>query len=165
MSVCKEKVYKEVYFKYSEYLRNFLYYKSGDMTLAEDLSHDAFIKLWENCKKVGIDKAKSYLFTVGNNLFLNKAKREKVILQFERTVKQGKDVGDPHYLLQKNEFQQRLEQAINALPENQRVVFLMNRIDNKKYREIAEELGISIKAVEKRMHNALTALRKLHNKV
>jgi len=135
------------------------------MSLAEDISHDAFMKLWENCSKVGIDKAKSYLFTVANNLFLNKANRKKVILQFENSVKQKSDNSDPHYIMQKNEFKDRLEKAISELPEIQRVVFLMNRIDKKKYREIAEELDISVKAVEKRMHLALSALRKLHKGV
>ena len=165
MGVCKEKVYKEVYFKYSEYLRNFLYYKSGNMGVAEDISHDAFMKLWENCSKVSLEKAKSYLFTIANNLFLNTTTRKKVVLQFEKSLKQGVDRSDPHYLMQKTEFKERLEQAISELPENQRVVFLMNRIDKKKYREIAEELGLSVKAVEKRMHLALVSLRKLHKGV
>jgi len=135
------------------------------MVVAEDISHDAFMKLWENCGKVEIEKAKSYLFTVANNLFLNKANRKKVILQFENSVKQRSDQSDPHYIMQKNEFKERLEKAIAELPENQRIVFLMNRIDKKKYREIAEEIGISVKAVEKRMHLALQSLRKLHKGV
>ena len=165
MGVCKENIYKEVYYNYSEYLRNFLYYKSGNMGVAEDISHDAFMKLWENCSKVTVDKAKSYLFTVANNLFLNKANRSKVVLKFEKSLTQSTDKSDPHYLLQKEEFKQRLEKAISDLPENQRIVFLMNRIDKKKYREIAEELDLSVKAVEKRMHLALSALRKLHKGV
>ena len=58
-----------------------------------------------------------------------------------------------------------MERAIYALPEGQRLVFLMNRIDKRKYREIAEELGISQKAVEKRMHQALVTLRKELGKI
>ena len=50
--------------------------------------------------------------------------------------------------------------AINQLNDTQRVAFLMHRIDGKKYSEIAEELNISIKAVEKRIHLALLELRK-----
>ena len=62
--------------------------------------------------------------------------------------------------LEEQEFKERLERAIAQLPEKQRIAFLMNRIDKKKYREIAEKLGISIKAVEKRMHLALQTMRK-----
>ena len=67
--------------------------------------------------------------------------------------------------MEEEEFRKRLEEGISNLPEGQRVVFLMNRIDKKKYREIAEELNISVKAVEKRMHKALVALRKISKKV
>ena len=55
--------------------------------------------------------------------------------------------------------------AIADLPENQRIVFLMNRLDKKTYKEIAELLDISVKAVEKRMHKALKELRKVHKRV
>jgi len=135
------------------------------MTLAEDLSQDAFIKLWENCKKVTVEKAKPYLFTIANNLFINKVNHQKVVLKFTSSAKSKTDQSDPLFILEKNEFKIRLEKAIAALPEIQRVVFLMNRIDQKKYREIAEELGISVKAVEKRMHGALATLRQVHKNV
>ena len=49
--------------------------------------------------------------------------------------------------------------VIANLSEKQREVFLLNRIEKKKYKEIAEMLGISVKAVEKRMHGALKSLR------
>ena len=54
----------------------------------------------------------------------------------------------------------KLLKAIGNLNENQRTTFLMHRIDGKKYHEIAQELNISVKAVEKRIHNALVELRK-----
>ena len=50
--------------------------------------------------------------------------------------------------------------AIASLPEGQREVFLLNRMDQMTYKEIAEFLGVSQKAVEKRMHKALVKLRK-----
>ena len=59
------------------------------------------------------------------------------------------------------EFQQQLEATLAELPDGAREVFLLNRIDGLKYREIAELLGISQKAVEKRMHRALVSMREL----
>ena len=149
----------------AEALRNFMYYKTGNLAQAEDFVQDAFSKLWENCAKVPIEKAKSFLFTVANNLFLNQVEHKKVVLKFKnRPQKQQSDI-TPHFLLEEEEFRQRLEQAIADLPEGQRIVFLMNRMDKKTYREIAEILEISVKAVEKRMHKALSALRKITRKV
>lgn len=164
-NVCQEQVFQSVFVKQAESLRNFMYYKTGNLQQAEDLMQDAFGKLWENCAKVVLAKAKSFLFTVANNLFLNEAAHQKVVLKFEHQGHTQQTNINPQFLLEEQEFKQRLEMAISALPEGQRVVFLMNRIDKKKYREIAEELGISVKAVEKRMHQALSALRKIHKKV
>lgn len=135
------------------------------MAVSEDMAQDAFLKLWENCGKVTRDKAKSYLFTVANNLFLNKVEHKKVVLKFNQKPIATVEKNDPHYLLRESEFKSVLEAAISALPEKQRIVFLMNRIDKKTYAAIAEELEVSVKAIEKRMHNALSTLRKLHRKI
>lgn len=164
-NLCQEKVFQSVFMNQAERLRNFLYYKTGNLQQAEDLMQDAFGKLWENCAKVTIEKTKSFLFTVANNLFLNQTAHQKVVLKFENQGHSQQTNATPQYLLEEKEFKKRLEKAISALPEGQRLVFLMNRIDKKKYREIAEELSISVKAVEKRMHQALNSLRKIHKKV
>ena len=163
--LCRESTFESVFLTHSEHLRNFLYYKTGSMQQSEDLLQDAFSKLWENCAKVPVEKAKSYLFTVANNLFLNQVAHQKVVLKFEQRGHSQLTDENPAFLLEQEEFRQRLFAAINALPETQRSVFLMNRIDKMKYREIAETLGISVKAVEKRMHKALMALRKISKKV
>ena len=164
-SVCEEASFKAIFLAQSEGLRNFLYYKTGNLAQAEDLVQEAFGKLWENCTKVVFEKAKSYLFTIANNLFLNQVAHLKVVLKFEQQGHSQQTNQTPQYLLEEAEFKKRLMDAISALPEGQRVVFLMSRIDKKKYKEIAEILEISVKAVEKRMHNALASLRKIHKKV
>lgn len=163
--VCKEKVFKSIFYNYAEGMRNFLYYQSGNLAQAEDLVQEAFAKLWENCKKVPHEKAKSYLYTILRNKFLNEKAHEKVILKFEQRGHSERDGLTPEYLLEMEEFRNQLMQAIGNLPEKQRQVFLMSRMDKKKYAEIAEALGISVKAVEKRMHKALAALKKVHKKV
>ena len=164
-NTCEEKTFKSLFYQYAEEIRNFIYYRSGNLAQAEDLAQEAFAKLWQNCSKVPLQKARSYLYTVARNAFLNEVERENVKLKFNKQLVPRQDSQTPQYLLEEKEFLHRLEEAIAALPEQQRIVFLMNRIDKKKYREIAEELDISVKAVEKRMHKALTALRKIHQKL
>ena len=80
-------------------------------------------------------------------------------LKFRALARSNSTNENPEFLMEEQEFKNKLETAINALPENQKTVFLMNRVDKMKYREIAEALGISQKAVEKRMHKALLFLR------
>jgi RNA polymerase sigma-70 factor (ECF subfamily) len=67
---------------------------------------------------------------------------------------------NPEYLLEESQFQTKLLKAIENLNDKQRIAFLMHRIDGKKYSEIASDLNISVKAVEKRIHLALLSLRK-----
>ena len=66
----------------------------------------------------------------------------------------------PEYIMEENEYMDKLQKAIANLTDGQREVFLLSRMEDKKYSEIAEMLSISVKAVEKRMMGALNALRK-----
>ncbi|WKD85495.1 ECF RNA polymerase sigma factor SigE [Polaribacter huanghezhanensis] len=162
-SLCDEIYFNEFYSSHIQSATNFAYYKSGNKNTSLDLAQEAFIKIWENCAKIDFSKAKSYLFTLVNNLFLNKVKHEKVVFEYAKSSPYL-DVNNqnPEYLLEEEEFKEKLKTAIEGLTEAEREVFLMNRIDGKKYREIAELLEISQKAVEKRMSSAL---KKLRNKV
>jgi RNA polymerase sigma-70 factor (ECF subfamily) len=160
-----QKVFKKVYLKHSREVRNFLYYKCGDEAQAEDFMQEAFLRLWKARDKVPVEKAVGFLFTVGNRLFLDHIKHKKVSLKFQQRQTNKSVREDPEFLYEQQEFKERLEKAINDMPEKWRVVFLMSRMEKMKYSEIAERLDISVKAVEKRMHNALSALRELHKKI
>ena len=159
MPICNPKIFEDVYQRYSDDLYRYIYYTLGDRDKAEDVTQNAFITLWEECKKVSFEKVKSYLFTLGRNKSLNVIKHEKVEYNFKQERTNDTNHESPDYELEYKEYKQLLEQTIGKLPEGERQVFLMNRIDKKKYTEIAELLDISVKAVEKRMHNALIKIR------
>ncbi|UZO80550.1 RNA polymerase sigma factor [Aquimarina sp. ERC-38] len=159
-SVCEKKNFETIYEAYSKSLYSFLYFKCGDSDRASDLVQEAYIKLWKNCKKVFFEKSKSYLYTVANNQFLTEEKHHKVTLTYKNGLNQNAfNSESPEFVLEEKEFMVKLENAISKLTIAQREVFLLNRIEKKKYREIAEILAISIKAVEKRMHGALLTLK------
>ena len=159
-SVCEQRVFESLFNKYSKTLRNFIYYKCGDADQADDLAQDAFVKLWNNCSKIPFEKAKSFLYTVANNAFLNEVAHKKVVLKYQKaSVNDNTTNENPEFVYREKEFKEELNRAIANLSEKQREVFLLNRIEKKKYKEIAEMLGISVKAVEKRMHGALSSLR------
>ncbi len=157
--MCKEEVFSSLFSSHSKTVFNYIYYKYGNEEKAYDAVQEAFVKLWENCSKVIPSKAKSYVYTVANNLYLNVIKAEKVRLKHRDKVVTTTNES-PEFLMEENQFKEKLETALDNLPENQRTTFLLNRIDGKKYKEIAEMEGVSVKAIEKRMHLALKSLRK-----
>ncbi len=158
--VCQEKIYAAVYEKYADDINRFFYYKYGNVVNAEEAVQEAFIKLWENCKTVPVEKAKSFLFKVANNLSLNKIKHEKVKLKYATTQDhKTMDTQDPAYKMEEEEFKLKLQAAIDKLKPKLRSTFLMHRIDGKSYKEIAEIEQKTVKAIEKRMSQALSQLR------
>jgi len=159
-SLCEEAYFNTFYKDHFQSANNFAYYKCGDQASALDLVQDAFSKIWENCSSIDLTKARTYLFTTVNNLFLNTVKHQKVVINYAKAAPYiDTNNESPEYILEEEEFKKKLQNAIASLSDIQREVFLMNRIDGKKYREIAEILDISQKAVEKRMSGALKILR------
>ena len=151
--------YRAVFDEHFDGLRNFLYYKTGDATVSEDIAQEAFIKLWEKRDSIRMETVKTFVFTIGNNLAINHLKHMQVRYNFaNRTVDMEKSQ-DPQFLMEEQEFKERLQLIIASMPEGSREVFLMNRLEDLTYAEIAERLGISVKAIEKRMSKALKVLR------
>lgn len=158
--ICDELIFSGFFKANVKSLRNYLYFKFGNEEKANDITQESFIKLWENCKNVPIEKAKSYIYTIANNASLNEIAHQKVVLKYAQSHTNNDRTNlNPEFLIEEDQFKQKLEKAINKLTEAQRTAFLLNRIEGKKYHEIAIMLDISVKAVEKRIHGALVSLR------
>jgi RNA polymerase sigma-70 factor (family 1) len=158
-NVCNEKVFENIFNKYAKDLKRFIFFKTKNLDVAEDIVQDTFVKIWEDCEKVLYATVKNYLYTVANNLFLNIVKHNKVVTNHQKGHKDEISPISPEFLMLEEEFLIKLEKAIEDLPSIQREVFLLNRIEKIKYKDIATQLEISVKAVEKRMHGALLVLR------
>jgi len=92
-------------------------------------------------------------------MLLNKIRHDKVVMSFAEKNKNQQEEQSPEFSMEEKEFKTELENIIGAMPEKQREVFLMNRIEEMTYKEIADRLELSVKAVEKRMHGALAHIR------
>ena len=158
-NICNETLFASIFEKYSKDLHDFLYYKFGEVYNPKDQFQDAFIKLWENCGKVTPSKAKSFLFTVANNLTLNLTAHKKVVLKYQQEKPKHYTNETPQFILEGDEYMQKLQKALANLSKAQRTAFMLNRVEGKKHKDIAELLGISQKAVEKRIYGALKKLR------
>ena len=140
-------------------VKNFIYYKTGDIDVADDIAQDTFLKVWEIRKDVRMATIRSLLYTIAGNLCKNRFSHQQVIFEFAGRFGSKETPASPEFEMELKEFHFRLQQAIGTLSEKNRIVFLMNRIDGYTFKEIAENLGLTVKAVEKRMKNALNDLK------
>lgn len=156
--ICTEIIFTRFFKKHFYGLRNYLFFKFGSDTMADDIAQESFVKLWQNCAEVQHPKA--FVYRVANNATLNQIAAEKVQLNYSTNnpVSQT-DYASPEFLIEEEEFRKKFDKALAGLTEAQRTALLLNRVEGKKYREIAEMLDISIKAVEKRIHGALVHMR------
>ena len=133
-----------------------------DLDTAKEITHDVFINLWE--KRNEIDSGKplhSYLFTSVRNRCLNYIRDQR---KFDKTEDIAENPGYSHLAenadpVEMMELEERINLAIDSLPEKCREIFIMNRFRDLKYAEIAKELDISVKTVEAQMSRALKSLR------
>jgi len=144
-------------------VRNYIFYRSGNAELATDIAQETFMTIWE--KKIDTDKKKikGLLYKIAGNLFINQYRKQQTIFKFNNRFEVNNEEFSPENEFEFKELKEKYEQAISILPEKQRLVFLMSRYDGLKYHEIAENLSISIKTVEKRMSKTLTFMRQTLN--
>jgi RNA polymerase sigma-70 factor, ECF subfamily len=132
----------------------------GDMDHARDIVQDVFVSVHVNHKTLDINTSlKSYLFKCVYNGCLNKIKQQKIYAGHHEYLLQNSPSSDFHDLMVEAELQERIRVTVDNLPEQCGKIFRMNRYEGRKNKEIAEELGISIRTVETQISKALTALR------
>ncbi len=160
MPVLDKKGFKQLFDSHFQALRNYIYYRCGDAELATDIAQDVFMRIWEKRNNVFETIQMGLLVKMANDMLVSNYRRVKTGQKFRDAIRKiNLETVTPEERLIFKELNGRYERALNDLNENERVVFLMNRVDGLKYAEIADQIGISIKAVEKRMSKALTFLR------
>ncbi|MEI6677187.1 MAG: sigma-70 family RNA polymerase sigma factor [Mariniphaga sp.] len=152
--------FKNIFDTHFKSVRNYIYYRSGDKDLATDAAQETFMRLWEKRSDLVNSNIKALLYKIAGDIFISSLRKHKVAMKYNVHIIEEEVGESPHDLLHYKELVQNYEKALESLPEKQRTVFLLSRMDGLKYYEIADNIGVSVKAVEKRMKNALEYLRK-----
>jgi RNA polymerase sigma-70 factor (ECF subfamily) len=149
----------ERYFQeYFEGLHRYAFTLLRDHDEAKDAVQSIFLKLWEKGEELDSNQSiRSYLYTSLYNHCLNIKRHQKVK---ERHLASNKE---PTYQIEdglsRKEDRRQIMGSLESLPPRCRQIFIMSRLDEKKYAEIAFELRISVKTVEVQMGKALKILR------
>jgi RNA polymerase sigma-70 factor, ECF subfamily len=133
---------------------------------AEEIVQDVFADLWANRKRLQIKGSfKNYLYKLTQNKTLNMLKHEKVMTRYNQLWMMDHSAPEIHaeqqivYLQNADRLKEALQRAVEALPDNYKLVYCLHRVDGLSYPEIAEVLGMSVKNVEYLLTKALFTLR------
>jgi len=151
--------FKDLFDNHFDSVRNYIYYRSGDAEVATDIAQETFLRIWEKQPSSDNDNITGLLYKIARDQFVSQYRKQKVISKFMLSTKPDIAGISPEDQMVFEELKNRYEIALANLPEKQRTVFLMSRMEQLKYNEIAERLGLSVKAVEKRMNLALSFIR------
>lgn len=155
----KKEEFRKLFETYFEDVRRYILYRSGNEELATDIAQDTFMRIWEKQMVIDPKTVKGLLFKIAGDLFITQYRRDQVAFNFFKTFQPNEKNLTPEDQINFQELKTAYEAALESMPEKQRTVFLMNRIDELKYKEIAEQLDLSVKAIEKRMSQALDHLK------
>lgn len=161
--------FNNIYLKhYDKTFRFALLYVRNDQ-VAEDIATESLIKLWETMKKESVEKPLALLLTILKNKSLDYLRKQASMQEAFEGMAEWQhrelsiristlDACNPDDIFSE-EIQSILARTLNELPPQTKKVFMMSRFEQKSGKEIAEELGITVKGVDYHIAKALKALR------
>ena len=169
----EEKAFQELVEKYQHLVYNTALGVVQNAEDAEDVAQEVFIQVF---KSIGQFKAEAklstwlYRITTTRSLDLLRARKSKKRFgMLKRLWDNGngeeptvdiKDFNHPGIELERKEEAGKLFKAIAELPENQKVAFILHKLEGLSYQEVSEAMGNTVPAVESLMHRAKLNLRK-----
>lgn len=163
MTVLSKQGIAELFLLHRQDLERFLMAKVSCPEIAADLTQEAYLRVTNRTNLDQIENFRAYLFSVANNLAIDHLRRRSRQLKRdggELSEDVASPAPEPEVVLSDRQQIEFLEQVIYSLPPKCRQVFLLCRVDEKSYAEVAEQLGISARTVESHMRKALDHIRK-----
>jgi len=163
-----EPAFAEVYRRHYRRLLDFFYSMSRDAQLAEDLCHETFLRVWQLRFRYAVTGSfVAYLFTVARNIWFEHrrvARREwrwRAVLPIEAEALDAPAhaPAPPDELVHRLEIEGRVSAALDAMPEEQRMAFVLRTIESLPLEDIAKVMGCPVNTVRSRRLLAITRLR------
>ncbi len=154
--------FDEVYRKYSKRLFRFSYNLLKSKEDAENIVQDVFLNLWANRHKIEKGTSlKYYIYTIAYHASINIIRKKlkesdylEHLMSLQEPLEEAVDLQ-----VEFRELDEKLKSIIDALPDRQKEVYILHRVERLKYSEISERLGISVNTIENHMSRALRTIR------
>ncbi len=156
--------FDNVYELYSHRLFSFIFKILKNEADADDIVQEVFVKIWESRDKLGDYKLlNSYLFTIAYNNSIDLIRKRINNNKYLEHLRNSSIINTTLSSISEFEFNElnlQIEKLIENLPERQKQVYILHKVNGLTYPEIADQLGISKNTVENHMAKALKYLRK-----
>jgi RNA polymerase sigma-70 factor (ECF subfamily) len=163
-SICQrddQNAFQEIFQIFYERLLNFCIVYINDKAYAEEIVSNVFVKLWMKRKEWKIDKLGTYLFIAVKNMSLNHIKQYsnyRLVYMEDAGVHEIVNSHDPGKELERRELIFKMNQAIETLPLQCKIIFKLVKEEGLKYKQVAEILDISPRTVETQLVRAIKKL-------
>jgi RNA polymerase sigma-70 factor (ECF subfamily) len=159
----KREMFIEIYQKYRPSIFNYIFYRTGDPELADDLTSDVFVRLVDKYKPQNQNgrPIAPWLYSVARNLIIDHQRRAKRIgWQSLSEHAPASEASNPIRQVEQRTMEECLMKAMEYLTEEQRQVILLKFIERRSNLEIGEELGKPEGAIKSLQYRALAGLRR-----
>jgi RNA polymerase sigma-70 factor (ECF subfamily) len=166
--------FEELFLRSHRRAYNLAYRLTGNATDAEDVTQDAYLRAWHNFDSYDASRSfEGWLFRIITNRVIDLRRRQKRVPMYSLdTPVQGDDDGqplahefaapdsDPEQIVIGPIMEERLQEALAALPDDYRMAILLCDVEQRSYQEIADHMNCAIGTVRSRIHRARVMLRK-----
>jgi RNA polymerase sigma-70 factor, ECF subfamily len=163
----EQRAFGELVRRYDHRLLNFVYRTVGDRERAQDLVQETFVRVYRHLHRFDQSKKFStWIYTIAGNLAKNELRnRSRNPLVLFQTIKKNWEADHrplewedettmPDDLFRKRHLREKVEEAVQQLPEHHRVVFVLREIEGRSYEEIAEITETNLGTVKSRLNRA-----------
>ena len=159
--------YKKLFFHFFQPLKSFSYSITKSKETAEEVVSDIYIEIWARRKQLQeIEDLKMYLYISVRNASLRRLKQTQktsVLSLDDLEVEFASNDPDAENNIITNELAEKIERAIESLPQQCKIIFKLAKQDKLKYKEIAQLLNISVKTIDNQLSTALKKIASVLN--
>jgi len=158
----QEDAFTQLYLRYSPTIYNALMVYIKDEHQADDLLQNVFVRLWEKrAELTAIQNLENYLFIIARNMVFNHIKRKAIEENVHQALRSRlpESADSTESRMQELEYKRLLQEAIDALPAQQKQVYLMATDAAMSYEDIAIKMDLSKLTIKKHLELARKSIR------
>ncbi len=144
--------FQNIYQSYVQDVFKFAFWLCGDSDEAKDITSETFIRLWTVKNDIMVETVKAYIFKIARNLFLQKRRNQKQNIELD--INMIDPAARPDTRAEVCSELQNVLNAVQELPEVDRMALIMKAFDDLSYQEISRVLGLSVSAIKVKIHRA-----------